>query len=216
MLLQEITYPAHTWALTWRLEEDAQQLVALCRDAGILVDDLQQVPVKRLREKAVERMLLQQAFGLPVTVKYTPQGAPFIVDKEDISISFTHTPLLVAMAWSDKHIIGIDAEQCDRRQVIRVRDKFLNAREKSFILADDLTAHLIAWTAKEAVIKAVRNNAIDWTNGIVLDKFTPNPVETRFDAYFDGCCYHLSTRMVDGHFVTVARLDTGQTDASGQ
>lgn len=194
-------YP--TRVLAWRLEEEAPRLLALCREAGIDVGDLKALLAKRQREKAAERLLLRHAFGSPVSLSYTEQGAPYI-EGCDVDISITHTQQLVAIALNDEHIIGIDAEQMCRQQVLRVRDKYLNAAEQQFVAPDDLTAHVIAWTAKEAVIKATRDRAIDWTHGICLDPFTPDAAETAITARCNGKIYRLTSRPIDGHHVTVA------------
>jgi len=198
-----MTYPGGTKVLVWRLEEDASQLLALCQQQGILVEDMQELPVKRQREKAAEQLLLCAAFGHPVTLLHTSQGAPYVKDI-DVNISITHTMRLVALAWNEDHVIGLDAEQMDRKQVIRVRDKYLNASEQQFVPLDDLPAHIIAWTAKEAIIKATRNSAIDWTDGIRLEPFVPNPEETLFFAHCDNQRYRLTARIVEEHYLTVA------------
>lgn len=194
-------YP--TKVLVWQLDEEAPQLLALCRKAGIPVKDLMELPVKRQREKAAERLLLCCAFGYPVSLLHDKQGAPFIEDL-DVNISISHTHQLVALAVDDSQVIGIDAEQADRQQVIKVRDKFLNANEKQFIASDDLAAHIIAWTAKEAIIKAERNSAIDWTEGIVLEPFTVKDAEVTFAARCGDNRYRLTTRCVQGHYLTLA------------
>ena len=195
----------------WRLEEDASQLLALCREAGIPCDDLLGEPVKRQRERAAERLLLCHVMGQPVRLAHTEQGAP-VVEGSDVNISISHTPRLVVLAIDPKVIIGVDAEQADRAQVLRVRDKFLNTTEKQFIHPDDLTAHVIAWTAKEAIIKAERNSALDWTNGIMLDPFSLDGLEQGTITLTARCAaarYGLATRLVEGHYITLASL-TGQ------
>lgn len=194
-------YP--TRVLVWQLDEEAPQLLALCREVGIPVKDLMELPVKRQREKAAERLMLFRAFGQPVSLLHDEQGAPF-VEGFDTNISITHTPRLVAVAVDDGHIIGIDAEQCGRQQVLRVRDKFLNANEKQFISANDLAVHVVAWTAKEAIIKAERNGALDWTEGICLDPFVVHDDETVFTARCGDRCYRLVSRLIEGHRITVA------------
>lgn len=194
-------YP--TRVLVWRLEEEAPHLLELCREAGIPCDDLPGMPVKRQREKAAERLLLCRAFGRPVTLGHDEQGAPF-VDALDVNISITHTKGMVAVAIDEHEVIGIDAESTERKQVLRVRDKFLNASEQQFIAPDDLAAHVIAWTAKEAVIKAERNSRLDWTEGISLEPFVPQAGETVFAARCGGNCYRLVTRLVEGHYITLA------------
>ena len=203
MLDQEMQYPGGSRLLVWRLDEEAPQLLALCRDQGIPCDDLMGKPVKRQREKAAERLLLCQAFGHPVILTHDEQGAPF-VEGSTINISITHTMRLVAMALNSSDVIGLDAEQVDRQQVLRVRTKFLNASELQFIAPDDLAAHVIAWTAKEAVIKAERNSAIDWTQGIRLEPFNLDPQETTLIAHCGSKRYVLTARPLDGHYITIA------------
>lgn len=203
MLVEGLTYRGGTRVLAWRLEEEALQLLALCREEGIPVEDLLELPVKRQREKAAERLLLFGALGKPVSLCHDGQGAPSVVG-HDVHISITHTMGLVAIALDDAHVIGLDAESADRQQVLRVRDKYLNDTEKQFLAPDDLTAHVIAWTAKEAVIKAERNSAIDWTDGICLEPFVPGAEETTLHARCGDNRYLLTSRLVEGHYITVA------------
>lgn len=206
MLVNEMNNACGTRALVWRLEEEAPQLLALCREAGISVEDLEALPVKRQREKAAERLLLCRAFGHPVTLCHDAQGAPSI-EGEEVNISITHTPHLVAVAIDEQQIIGLDAEQADRQQVLKVRDKFLNANEQQFIASDNLAAHVIAWTAKEAIIKAERNSALDWTEGICLEPFDPKESETGEITLAARCGAHrycLTTCPVEGHYLTLA------------
>ena len=202
-MIEEITYPGGTRVLVWRLDEEAPELLSLCGAAGIPVDDLVELPVKRQREKSAERLLLCHALGEPVTLSYTGQGAPGI-ESRDLNISITHTMRLVAVALHDDAVIGLDAEQADRGQVLRVRDKFLNANEQQFLTPDDLTGHVIAWTAKEAIIKAERDSAIDWTDGIRLEPFVPDGAGTILHGTCRGHRYRLCCRPVAGHFITVA------------
>ena len=189
-----------------RLDEEVSRVLALCREAGIAVEDLLELPVKRQREKAAERLLLCRAFGRPVTLCHDEQGAPFVEDF-DVNISITHTPHLVAVAINEHQVVGVDAEQMDRQQVLRVRDKFLNDKEKQFIAPDDLAAHVIAWTAKEAIIKAERNSAIDWTNGICLKPFAIDVTNLDQITLAARCGTHrycLNARAIEGHFLTLA------------
>lgn len=203
MIVLEMKYPGATRILAWRLEEDAPQLLDMCRQEGIPCDDLLDKSVKRQREKAVERLLLSRVCGHPVALAHDEQGAP-LVDGLAVNISITHTMQLVALAINEEAVIGLDAERIDRQQVLRVRNKFLNASEQQFIDPDDLAAHIIAWTAKEAVIKAERNSAIDWTEGISLEPFTVQADETVLMARCGDNRYRLECRQVDGHYLTLA------------
>lgn len=203
MLVKEMAYLDGTRVLVWRLEEETSQLFALCRGAGIDCEDLAKLPVKRLRERAGERLLLCHAFGRPVTLSHSDQGAPYI-DCEKVNVSISHTMRMVVLALNEKHAIGIDAEQRDRVQVLKVRDKFLNDSEKHFVDLGNQDAHVMAWTAKEAIIKVNRDSSMDWTHGICLDPFTPDPVETVFTARCGDHCYRLTARSLDGHYITLA------------
>ena len=210
-----MTYPCGTRVLVWWLDEEAPRLLDLCREAGLPVDDLLDLPVKRQREKAAERLLLCRAFGHLVVLSHTEQGAPFVEDL-DVNISITHTMRLVAVAIDDAQVIGLDAEQMDRKQVIKVRDKFLNSSEQQFVGTDDLAAHVIAWTAKEALIKAERNSRIDWTEGIRLEPFVPQPDETLLVARCGARRYHLLALPVEGHYITIAVPAAAQTSPAVQ
>ena len=204
-----MTYPGGTRVLVWRLDEEPSRLLSLCCEAGFAVDDLTGLPAKRLREKAAERLLLHKAFGQAVALLHDGQGAPRVEAHEPVNISITHTTGLVALAVNERHVIGLDAESTDRQQVIKVRRKFLNASEQQFIAPDDQAAHIIAWTAKEAVIKAERNSAIDWTDGIVLEPLEPIDGETRLNARCGEHRYRLTCRTIAGHYITVAMPSIG-------
>jgi len=194
----------------WRLEEGAQALLAMCREAGIPCEGLEALPEKRQRERAAELLLLCRAFGRPVELSHTAQGAPH-VDGSDVNISISHTPRLVVLACNAHHVIGVDAEEADRHQVLRVRDKFLNAAEQQFIAPDDLAAHVIAWTAKEAIIKAERNSALDWTDGIELEPFESHDGVVLMRAQCGSNHYRLESRQLEGHRITVALPDEGES-----
>jgi len=169
MFVQEMTYPEGTRVLVWRLDEGAQQLLALCREAGIAADDLNDLPEKRQREKAAERLLLYHAMGCPVTLSHDPQGAPSVTVLA-INVSITHTPHLVAVAINEQHVIGLDAEQMDRRQVLRVRDKFLNDNEKRFIAVDHLLPILLLGLLRRPSSK--QSVTVPWT-GPTVSRWSP-------------------------------------------
>lgn len=106
-------------------------------------------------------------------------GAPIIKDF-DCRVSFSHTNGLLVAAFlpptpeinlslfSPLTAMGIDAEKLDRKQVLRVREKFLSDKEISLIPEDDLTANIIAWTAKEALLKAAMDKEINYRENITL------------------------------------------------
>ncbi len=68
--------------------------------------------------------------------------------------------------FSERTALGIDAELADRTQVLRVRDKFLSESERLMVAPEDTVANIIAWTSKEAALKAVMDPSIDWRGDI--------------------------------------------------
>lgn len=113
------------------------------------------------------------------SIDHLPNGAPLLYGEKS-RISLTHTDHLLAVAtlpptpeapletFSERTALGIDAERADRRQVLNIRERFLNAEEQAMIQADDLQAHIIAWTAKEALYKAALTPGLDWRRDIEI------------------------------------------------
>ena len=120
-------------------------------------------------------------------------GAPFLYGEQG-RISITHCRGLLAVAtlpptpevelgtFSERAALGIDAERADRSQVLNVRDKFLSEEEQAMVPAEDTEANIIAWTSKEAALKAVMNPSIDWRVEIRLSRMPRlGPAVVAFD-----------------------------------
>lgn len=114
-------------------------------------------------------------------VGHLPNGAP-LLHNEETRISITHTGHLLVVAslpktpeanlseFSVRTAMGVDAEHCDRSQVLKVRERFLSPQELTMIASDDIAANVIAWTAKEALYKAAFVPGIDIREGLRLLK----------------------------------------------
>ena len=76
------------------------------------------------------------------------------------------TPEVELGVFSERTALGIDAERADRTQVLKVRDKFLSETELRMVAPEDTEANIIAWTSKEAALKAVMDPSIDWREDI--------------------------------------------------
>ena len=112
-------------------------------------------------------------------IDHFSNGAPFI-DGYPGRISVSHTTNFFVVAslpktpevnleeFSTRAAMGIDAERIDRNQVIKIREKFLSEQELELISKDDLTANIIAWTAKEALYKAALTSGLDFRNSITI------------------------------------------------
>lgn len=144
-----------------------------------------------------------------------PSGAPFIYG-EDSRISISHTDGCFAVAtlavradsnlaeFSPETALGIDVERADREKVMKLRSRFLSEEEEA-VVPDTLEANVIAWTCKEALLKASMDATIDWRHKLRILRLP------RFDApglgrIILGDTYHdlsLVTRLSSPFIITV-------------
>lgn len=117
-------------------------------------------------------------------VGHFQSGAPFLYDANDrISISHTEGCLVVATLpvaentvlseFSEKAALGIDVERIDREKVMSVRERFLNEKELAWLSAESVERNIIAWTLKEAALKAGMDPSIDFRNDILIVSMPP-------------------------------------------
>ena len=118
-------------------------------------------------------------------IGHYPSGAPFLYGADErISISHTEGFLVVATRkigadanpseFSPSTALGVDAERSDREKVMGIRKRFLTGREQEIVPESSLEANIIAWTCKEAMLKAGMDPAIDWLHDITIDSL-PTP-----------------------------------------
>ncbi len=104
-------------------------------------------------------------------------GAPFL-QGDSSRISITHTGRFLAVAtlpptpevelseFTERAAMGIDAENAERSQVLKIREKFLSDDELVRISGDDVKLNVLAWTAKEALYKAALTEGLDFKEAI--------------------------------------------------
>lgn len=108
-----------------------------------------------------------------------PSGAPFLYgDNERISISHTEGCYAVATIkvnaednlaeFSRDTAVGIDVEKADREQAQKLRARFLTEEEEKIVSPDSVEENVIAWTCKEAMLKAGMNPEINWRSDIII------------------------------------------------
>lgn len=201
----DIPYDDGTHIHLWEVTETTADLMALCQRRGI---DTSRIPTTvkattRRNEMLVERLLLLLIFGQPLELHHTDDGQPYVVES-NMFLSVSHTYGMVCIAVNADHRIGIDVERKGTR-VLRVRDKFLNEAEQGFIPLQDAEAHLIAWTAKEALFKVHGERSVSLCDDIKLDKFK---AATAGLITFMGHCgdsdYAVITRSWYDHILTLA------------
>ena len=121
------------------------------------------------------------------------EDIPILSDNRNISIS--HSDEIVTVLISKENGIGVDVEKINNK-VHSVASKFLSSNEIRFFGKTPSTRQLIrAWTAKEAVYKAIKKPGINFSDNIILDKFNDkakyanakfisSDQETTFKLYF--------------------------------
>ena len=150
----------------WRIEESEEQLLALCREANIPTPSLLSSHSKRRIECMAEHLLIHSLIGADYRLLHNDNGMP-LLDGSNLCISISHTKHYVVVALS-KHTIGIDIEMCQPK-ILRVRSRFLSEAEQSAISPDSLPLNTAAWTAKEALYKAIGVSGIDFANDVTID-----------------------------------------------
>lgn len=119
----------------------------------------------REREKKGILILKNDLIGESVDILYENSGRPYLIDEKKF-ISISHSKTLVAMGYGN-YRIGIDVEEVDYR-VLRVRNKFLNDKEKNLFDELDITANTIAWAIKESLYKLNKENGIDFKSELLI------------------------------------------------
>lgn len=155
-LTNEINLAAGTRLYMWRVTEQHDELALAAQQWGVdLALCRQPKAASRRIEMMVERLLLCHIFGPGAQLMHHDNGQPWVRlhDQRMTHISITHTKQWVAVATNQDCPMGIDIERQAQR-VMRVRHKFLNEREQQMVPPGDVMAHLVAWTAKEALYKA--------------------------------------------------------------
>ncbi len=203
------SYPAfgaslHWWQLTEQPAELARQCAALgmpagCADARAL---------SRQRELLAERLLLHRITGRYAPVTHNADRAPLVEGLANVSIAHSRHWLCIAVG---SRPIGIDIESHGRR-LAAVRKGFLNAAEQQWISEADALPLLVAWTAKEAMFKAISvRQGLHYRDDLRLDPFT---LPLGFDSqlahrgHFHGTRFGLLSSVTPQLVLTIAQATT--------
>lgn len=157
-----------------------QKNIAPC---GIAVEEIFGAEEKSPKVwKLFAMQIFSEADGDYRSIVHFDNGAP-LLDSIPQRISVSHTSHHLAVASIPKTpdidlslvnartVLGIDIEKEDRRQVLKVTDKFLTPEELKMLPKFDdpekapedvVPAYILAWTCKEAMYKAVMGSAPDW------------------------------------------------------
>lgn len=130
-------------------------------------DLLSERGLKSLREKSGEKELIKLMFPPDGrNWEYLPSGKPFFPASET-DLSLSHSENITACQVSGSLRCGIDIQHF-REKIIRVKEKFLNRRELSFInltpLHEQTPILTVMWSCKEALFKMYGEGFIDYLN----------------------------------------------------
>ncbi len=133
---------------------------------------------------------------------YDDIGRPFLNDGR--YISFSHSKKISGIVISDKEI-GIDIEK-NQSKILNISQKFLNTKEKNFLIKKDVSQITYIWTAKEAVFKAFKVNGIIFSDQIVVDPFEKNSTEGLARVFYKNQTFkfHLFFFKIRNYSCTVA------------
>lgn len=125
------------------------------------------------REHAAVGNIIARFFGVDASIGHSDTGAPYLVGREDISLTVSHSRDYAAVAFSAERTVGVDIEQW-REQLLRVAPRVLSESEMAvYGISSDLL--LRAWTMKEALYKAALTPGLDFRRDIMLP---PHPAST--------------------------------------
>ncbi len=133
------------------------------------------------------------------------ENIPILSDNRNISIS--HSDEIVTVLISKENGIGVDVEKINNK-VHSVASKFLSSNEIQFFGKAPSTRQLIrAWTAKEAVYKALRKPGINFSDNIILDKFNDKAKSTnaKFISSDQETTFKLYFYDLDDYCLTIAQ-----------
>ena len=144
-------------------------------------------------------------------------GAPFLYGADE-RISLSHTDGLLVVAtlkapsyanlseFSPETALGIDVEKADREKVLRLRERFLTPEEMEIVPQNSLETNIIAWTCKEAMLKAGMNPTIDWHHNIIITSLPgfDSPGKGYIKVGENEIGLVLNTLRRDGYIISVA------------
>ena len=99
---------------------------------------------------------------------YDSNGAPFL--KNNLNISISHTNNYSAIALS-KNPVGIDIQDY-REKILSIRDKFINEFEIELIDTHSVNDLTILWSIKESIYKIYKKQGLNFKKNIIVQKIT--------------------------------------------
>lgn len=185
----------------WHITENESILSEMCAQQGITPPNLATTHLaKRRIEIMVEHLLIRHLLKRFELVIHNSNGAPYLKN-HNCNLSISHSKRFVIVAISTLNI-GIDIETLST-QVLRVRTKFLCEQEMSNITDNDIEANTAAWTAKEALYKAIGVRGVDLSHDILIDSKALAERESSYIGLFGDRVFNATTYISDEYVATL-------------
>ena len=192
--------------VVWRIDEDEEHLAEKCAVQGISTADISAIGNCGCRR---QKMAVRLAIAHLVDGGFTLRHTDVVDNNSDnaypeidgiAGLSISHSRNYAAVAIADRAGIGVDVEEYSPR-VLRVRSRFLSQSEAELIAQDDIHRHILAWTVKEAVYKALPIAGIDFAEGLTLGFDSDGNIDT---ASALGMECRVSSIATDNYTLTLA------------
>ena len=188
----------------WRIKEDEN---ILDPEHELNPEDYQIFLKRKANNLKSQFLASRKLIGLinpDLTISYN-ENIPVLSDNRNISIS--HSDEIVTILISKEDGIGVDVEKI-KNKVHSVASKFLSSNEIGFFGKDPSTRQLIrAWTAKEAIYKALRKPGISFSENIILDEFNDiaQSANAKFISSDEATTFKLYFYDLDDYCLTIAQ-----------
>jgi len=194
----------------WHITENENILLEMCVQQSITLPNLATTHLaKRRIEVMAEHLLIKHLLGEAEIVNHHSNGAPYL-GTPNCNISISHSKRYVIVAISMLNI-GIDIETLSP-QVLRVRTKFLCEQEMSDITDNDIEINTAAWTAKEALYKAIGVRGIDFSHDILIDSKALVKRENSYICQFEERIFNATTHIANDYATTLVTEIKGKSN----
>ncbi|MDD4514967.1 4'-phosphopantetheinyl transferase superfamily protein [Massilibacteroides sp.] len=156
----------------WKIEETVPELMDLIGKSDDYSCFLKECKSEsRKKEWLATRILLKHLLERDEKIAYYSDGAPYVPNSPDLSISISHTKGYAAVYCSRNKTVGVDIEYRGER-VQRIKKRFLSEGELAGINLEHETEHLlIHWCAKETLFKLIRQEEVDFRKQLHVISF---------------------------------------------
>jgi phosphopantetheinyl transferase len=152
----------HTKVAVWQSTEESAYFADALDLTTSERQNLEHMHPRRQKEWLTSRFLIHRITDARVRVPVDKDfcGKPSLQGTHQ-HISISHSRDMVAVAYSD-HCVGIDIQH-EEEKIIRIKDKFISAREASRIDSrHTIESYHIFWGAKECMYKAYGLKELDF------------------------------------------------------